>query len=137
MKFNIFLVIPLLILIIILVIPYQIKLQEKFADDDYLRDLKKAAGYYVPPPKDEPVTTYASLYKKNFGAYDWKFPGEMTPQEIKDVWQKERDIQLKKKYGEDSREYIASKLADSPKRTTDEIRKFMSLYWPFRNTEKY
>lgn len=127
----------LFILLITLFLPYSIQLKEKFADDDYLRDLKKAAGYYVPPPTDESPTTFASLYKKNFGAYDWKFPGEMTPQELKDVWAKERDIQLKKKYGEDSREYIATKLADSPKRTPDEIRKFMSLYWPFRNTETY
>lgn len=134
---KVFPVLALFILIITLFLPYSIHLKEKFADDDYLRDLKVAAGYSVPPPSDEPITTYANLYKKNFGAYDWKFPGEMTPQEIKDVWAKERDIQLKNKYGEDSREYIASKLADSPKRTTDEIKKFMSLYWPFRNTEKY
>ena len=134
---KVFTLFTLLILVIILFLPYSIQIQEKFVDDDYLRDLKKASGYYVPPPTDEPITTYASLYKKNFGAYDWKFPGEMTPQEIKDVWQQERDLELKKKYGEDSREYIASKLADSPKLTIDEIKKFFSLYWPFRNTEKY
>ncbi len=137
MKYTISLVIPLLILIIILVIPYQIKLQEKFADDDYLRDLKKAAGYYVPPPSETPSSSYADLYKTRFNVLDWKFPGELTSQEMKDIWEKERDLQLKKQYGEDSREYVVSKLADSPKRTTDEIRKYMSLYWPFRNTEKY
>lgn len=129
-------ILALFILLLVLVIPYNIKLQETFADD-YLRDLKKASGYYVPPPSETPDSSYASLYKKNFNVFDWKFPGELTSKELKDSWKQERNIELKKKYGEDSREYIASQLADSPKRTAGEIQKYMSLYWPFRNREKY
>ena len=130
-----FCLLPLLILLIVsLLLPYRL-VREGF--DDYLRDLKRAAGYYVPPPAENPDRSYANLYKQRFNVYDWKFPGELTSQELKDSWKQERDLELKKKYGEESREYIASQLADSPKRTTAEIQKFMSLYWPFRNTEKY
>ncbi len=136
MKINYTVSIGLFILVLICLVPYRF-FMEGFADDDYLRDLKKAAGYYVPPPSETPSSSYADLYKTRFNVLDWKFPGELTSQEMKDIWEKERDLQLKKQYGEDSREYVVSKLADSPKRTTDEIRKYMSLYWPFRNTEKY
>ena len=134
MRFFQWFILPLLLLLVTLILPYR-HIGEGF--DDYLRDLKKAAGYYVPPPSDTPDTSYKNLYKQRFNVYDWKFPGELTSKELKDIWKQERNIELKKKYGEESREYIASQLADSPKRTTGEIQKYMSLYWPFRNTEKY
>ena len=122
------------IVILVSCIPYRVFLE---GFDDYLRDLKKAAGYYVPPPSETPDSSYKNLYKQRYNVFDWRSPGELTPQEIKDVWKNERDAYLKKTYGEDSREYVQTKLEDSPKRTTSEIKKFMSLYWPFRNRETY
>lgn len=107
--------------------------REGFADDPYLRELKRSKGYYVEKPSDKQETTYESIYNKLHNAFDWRSPGELTSQEVKDIQAKERDTQLKIMYGEDSREYILAKLKESPKRTEEEIQKFMALYNPFRN----